>query len=142
MHAGIPRLIQSAWDQSGLGLRVPISYNKDGVPKHVIRFEKITLEHASVLLQKYLKAYRISSTKSNDLSPFTQEAIEKITEISEFNASKILKMAYELLERAVDEKREEISVDMIMNDEIEGVKEQSNRSIYDASTKNLMQEAG
>lgn len=142
LHAGIPRLIQTAWDQSGLGHRAPISY-KGVPPKHVIRFEKITLEHAYALLRKYLKTYRIDSNYTDDLKPFTEKTVSIIAEKSEFNASKILKMAYEVLERAVDQNVTEIGVDFILSneEETETTEEQQSSGIYDAPTKNLMQEA-
>jgi hypothetical protein len=141
LHAGIPRLIQNAWDQSGLGHRAPIFY-KGGTPKHVIRFEKITLEHAFALLRKYLKAYRISNAGVDDISPFTEGAVSKIAEISEFNASKILKMAYEALERASDKSISEIDVDFIAQEEVADIiEEKQTGGIHDAPTKNLMQEA-
>jgi hypothetical protein len=35
------------------------------------------------------------------LQPFTRDAVNKIGEISEFNAAKMLRMAYDLLDRAV-----------------------------------------
>ncbi len=141
LHAGIPRLIQTAWDQSGLGHRAPISY-KGGTPKHVIRFEKITLEHAFALLCKHLKAYRITNTEADDISPFTKGAISKIAESSEFNASKILKMAYETLERAADKSISEIDVDLIAQEDAAGITEEKQTDgIHDAPTKNLMQES-
>ncbi len=141
LHAGIPRLIQNAWDQSGLGHRSPIFY-KAGTPKHVIRFEKITLEHAFALLRKYLKAYRINNEGADDISPFTETAVSKIAEVSEFNASKILKMAYEALERAADKAVSEIDVDLIAQEEASDITEEKQTGgIHDAPTKNLMQEA-
>ena len=141
LHAGIPRLIQSAWDQSGLGHRAPIFY-KSGVPKHVIRFEKITPEHAFNLLRKYLKVYRINNSTTDDLAPFTQDAVSKIAEMSEFNASKILRMAYEELERATEQDVTEINVDFIMDKEDRVTTEiQDIAGISSAPTKNLMQEA-
>lgn len=142
LHAGIPRLIQSAWDQSGLGHRAPIFY-KGGTPKHVIRFEKITLEHAYALLHKYLKTYRIDGNNIDDLRPFTREAVSKIAELSEFNASRILKMAYEVLERAAEQEISEIGTDFVLNnaEDTEITEEQKSGGIYDSPTRNLMQEA-
>lgn len=140
LHAGIPRLIQNAWGQSGLEHRAPIFY-KGGTPKHVIRFEKITLEHAFALLRKHLRAYRINEIDS--ISPFTEAVVSKIAELSEFNASKILKMAYELLERAADDDSIlEIDVEFIAQEENTGIEEEKQADgIHNAPTKNLPQEA-
>jgi hypothetical protein len=71
-----------------------------GTSHHIILFEKLSKEHAALLLQKYLFAYRITDTGQNDLSPFTEEAVNRIGELSEYNAAKILKNAFLLLEKA------------------------------------------
>ncbi len=112
LHAGVPRLIQSAWEQSGLEQRAPISL--EGTAKNVIRFDKIKLKDALLLVQKYLQAYRIHQESTNKLYPFTEEAVAKIAEFSEYNASKILKMAYEVLERAVEKKVQEINLGFVL----------------------------
>lgn len=140
LHAGVPRLIQSAWDQSGLEQRAPIS--PTGNPKHVIRFEKITLEHAYALVFKYLQEFRITPTSSVDYSPFSKSAIRKIAELSEFNTSRILKMAYEMIERAIAENSSEIDVDFIMANE-DSVPDESKKAsgIHDTPTKDLLSEA-
>jgi hypothetical protein len=141
LHAGVPRLVQSAWEASGLEHRAPIFY-KVGTPKHLIRFEKITLEHARSLLQTYLKEYRITPTDSDGLAPFTEDAVAKISELSDSNASKILKMAYEILERAVVQNVSQIDIDFVLSDEEAILLEQKQaRGINDTSTKDLPQEA-
>lgn len=112
LHAGVPRLIQSAWEQSGLDIRAPISF--EGTAKNLIRFDKIKQQDAFLLVEKYLQAYRINNESTNKLYPFTEESIAKIAELSEYNASKILKMAYEVLERAIDSKFELINLDLVL----------------------------
>jgi len=141
LHAGVPRLIQSAWEQSGLEQRSPI-FSKV-TSKNVIRFEKINLEDVYSLIQKYLQAYRIDQLDSDKISPFTQDAIAMIAELSEFNASKILKMAYEVLERAVDTNTAQISLDFVLAiDEATQLTEQRQVSgISEAETKDLMKES-
>jgi hypothetical protein len=98
LHAGVPRLIRDAWDQSGMSNRAPIE--PPVAAKHVIPFEKLSRRHAVLLLHKYLAEYRITSTDTNDLSPFNAGAVGRIGALSEYNAAKMLKMAYELLEKA------------------------------------------
>ena len=98
LHAGVPRLISDAWSESGMENRAPINQS---TYKNIIPFEKLNKEHALLLIKKYLSEYRIDSSKSDDLYPFTQDAVTKIGELSEFNAAKILRMAYELLDKAV-----------------------------------------
>ncbi|MEN6414241.1 MAG: hypothetical protein ABFC84_15995 [Veillonellales bacterium] len=97
LHAGVPRLISDAWASSGMENRAPINQLNY---KHIISFEKLTKEHVALLLKKYLTEYRIDPNKSDGLSPFTEGAVHQIGELSEFNAAKILRMAYELLEKA------------------------------------------
>lgn len=143
LHAGAPRLLQNAWGESGLEHRAPIFY-KGGTPKHLIRFEKITLEHVFSLLRTYLKAYRLPSAADDDsLAPFTEKAVAKMGELSDFNASTILKMAYEVLERAVDRNVPQIDVDFVLGDNGEAVllEQEQARGIHDAPTRDLMQEA-
>ncbi|HEY0764032.1 MAG TPA: hypothetical protein VGD61_16775 [Pyrinomonadaceae bacterium] len=98
LHAGVQRLIEEAWALSGMENRAPISPRVDS--SHVIAFEKLSENHASLLLKKYLSEYRIAPVGSDPLSPFTNDAVRLIGEMSEYNASKILKTAYELLEKA------------------------------------------
>lgn len=141
LHAGVPRLIQSAWEQSGLEQRSPIFFK--GIPKNVIRFEKIKLEDAFSLVQKYLQAYRIQEVPPDTFSPFSKDAVVRIAELSEFNASKILKMAYEVLERAVEQSAPEINVDFVLStDETNQLAEQRQVSgISETATKDLMKES-
>lgn len=103
LHAGVPQLISEAWNASGLGNRYPLE------PKspHWISFEKITREHVSLLLRKYLSAYRTGSVE-NDYFPFDTDAISKIGEMNEYNAAKILGTCSNLLEKAADEDRDMI----------------------------------
>lgn len=112
LHAGVPRLIQSAWEQSGLDMRAPISF--EGTAKNIIRFDKIKQQDALPLVQKYIQAYRIHEESIDKLYPFTEESITKIAELSDYNASKIIKMAYDVLENAVDSKVEVISLDFLL----------------------------
>jgi hypothetical protein len=100
LHAGVPRLISDAWAESGMENRSPISPSTTS--KHIIPFEKLTPSHASLLLETYLLEYRITKLKDSDISPFSEDAIRNIGELSEYNAAKILKMAYDLLERAAE----------------------------------------
>lgn len=99
-HAGVPRLVGDAWAASGMEHRVPI------MPKissnHVIRFEKLSKKHAVLLLVKYLAEYRIDSKELDPLHPFDEGAVQKIGELSEYNAARMLKMANELLEKATE----------------------------------------
>ncbi len=141
LHAGVPRLIQSAWEQSGLEQQSPIFFK--GTSKNVIRFEKITVNDAYSLIQKYLQAYRIKPVDTHTYSPFTQEAVSKIAELSEFNASKILKMAYEVLERAVDQNILEIDVEFVLatNEANQMTEQRQVSGISEANTKDLMKEA-
>ena len=109
----------------------------------MIRFEKIKLEDAFSLVQKYLQAYRIQEVSADTFSPFTKNTVARIAELSEFNASKILKMAYEVLERAVDQNVAEINVDFVLStDEANQLAEQRQvNGISETATKDLMKES-
>lgn len=101
LHAGVSRLISEAWASSGMENRSPIF--SQIAAKHIIKFEKLSQGHATLLLKKYLDEYRIDRTKSSELYPFTEDGIKRIGELAEFNASKMLKMAFDLLEKIVDD---------------------------------------
>ena len=64
-------------------------------------------------------------------------------ELNDFNASEILKMAYEVLERASDRNVPQIDVDFVLGDNGEAalLEQEQARGIHDAPTKNLEQEA-
>lgn len=109
LHAGVPRLIGDAWASSGLDNRAPINRL---AYKHVISFEKLTKEQVELLIKKYLKEFRISS-QEDLISPFTNDAIERIGESSEYNAAKILRLAYEALEKAAISNINKIDEDFI-----------------------------
>lgn len=140
LHAGVPAMIQPAWEETGLEHRAPIFYK--GNAKHIIRFEKIKAQDAFSLVQKYLQSFRISNVSADNFFPFTKESIEKIAELNDLNASKILKMAYEVLEQAVDQNIREIDVDFITSsDENQFAEQHPASGISEAVTKDLMKEA-
>ena len=99
LHAGVSRLISESWSASGMDHRSPL---EELSHKHIIPFNKLDSSHAALLLKKYISEYRIEKTE-DDLFPFTNEVVSTISEKSENNAAKILKSAYELLEKAVGE---------------------------------------
>ncbi len=100
LHAGVPRLILDAWTSSGLENRAPISQLSFS---NAITFEKLNKDHVSLLMKKYLSAYRIKPEEKETLLPFTDDVVNKMGELVEYNAAKILKMAYELLMKAASE---------------------------------------
>ena len=101
LHAGVPQLVSDAWSSSGLENRYPI--NPKFESGHWIAFEKLTRSHVSMLLEKYLTAYRTAGFKTNSLEPFSPGAVSLIAEVNENNAAKILQCCWNLLEKAADE---------------------------------------
>jgi hypothetical protein len=97
LHAGVPRLISEAWQESGMETRSPISQTS---AKHVIKFEKLDKNRVELLLNKYLEAYRIGAAGPRRLDPFTSDAAERLGVVSEYNAARILKAACGLLDKA------------------------------------------
>jgi len=106
LHAGVPRLISDAWDESGMNNRAPI--DPTGITHHIIPFERLTKNHANMLIKKYLSEFRIESGRTNDIFPFTQKTLDIIGERSEYNAAKILTMAYMLIEEAASREGQKI----------------------------------
>ena len=114
LHAGVPRLIEKAWGDSGMEQRAPITnVNRDS--KHVVFFEKMDTDNAVLMIKRYLEEYRIDSQLNigNELSPFDRNAIQAIGEASEFNAAQILRSANLVLERASEQKQMNITSDFI-----------------------------
>lgn len=107
MHAGVPRLVEKAWSISGMERRSPLISDAANQP-HVIKFDKLNLSHSKLLIQKYIAEYRINTSSSDDLSPFTDEAIALISERCELNAASMLEKCYALIEEAVNSNKTSI----------------------------------
>ena len=101
LHAGVPNMIAEAWGTSGMDQRAPIEPKATG--KHIVRFEKLSKDHAFLLLKKYLGEFRVPEFAGDELAPFSEDVIKRIGELAEYNAGRILKLAYDLLERAADD---------------------------------------
>lgn len=97
LHAGVPRLIEKAWGDSGMEQRSSISAAANA--PHIIHFNKLDKDRAILLIKKYLTEFRI--VPENTITPFTEEAIAKIGEEKEYNAAQMLSLAYMLLEDSV-----------------------------------------
>lgn len=138
LHAGVPRLIEKAWSESGMEQRSSISPSS-AVP-HIIYFNKLDKNRAILLIKKYLTEYRIK--QENSIQPFTESAIAKIGEEKEYNAAQMLSLAYMLLENAAKNKIKTIDVSevshMLKKSEIE-VKTAEN--IIDENSSDLLHKA-
>lgn len=141
-HAGVPRLISDAWAESGMENRAPIF--PQTTSKHVIPFEKLSKDHAVLLLRKYLSEYRIGGAGVDALFPFTEGAVSRIGEISEYNAAKILKMAYDLLDKA-SETNSQVTIDEAFVNDNRGIQGDSSAkaiaTIDDAQSVDLLKKA-
>lgn len=135
-HAGVPRIIQEAWDQSGLDHRAPIF--TDSISRHIIPFEKMGKDDVVSLILKYLSAYRIERDEDS-LNPFTENAVYRMASIVDFNASRLLQMSHETLELAVDKDITEIDEAFVSDSDGLSIEETKKpRGIQDEDTKNLM----
>lgn len=106
LHAGVPALISEAWTSSGLDHRYPLSPRVTS--PHLVPFEKISREHVSLLIKKYLNEYRSDPGLKDELTPFTPGAINIIAEVSEYNAASILRTCSVLIEKALTENKKDI----------------------------------
>lgn len=138
LHAGVPRLIEKAWGDSGMDQRSAISSTTSA--SHIVLFNKLNKDHAVLLLKKYLSEFRIESEDSFD--PFTELAIQLIGEENEYNAAKMLKLSYMLLENAAKENIKVIDDGfvrkMIQKNELEV---ESAKSIIDEKSEDLLNKA-
>jgi hypothetical protein len=131
LHAGVPKLLETAWSESGMESRVPL--NPQIASNNIIAFEKLNEKHAILMIKKYLEHYRINkTTKENELFPFTEKSLKLMSEYSEYNASSILKFAHQVIERAAMEKLKLIDEAYIRN-----YKTESKEFVIEASPKNI-----
>lgn len=137
LHAGVPRLIEKAWSESGMEQRSPIT--TEGA-SHVIIFDKLNETHAVSLLKKYLSEFRI--TAETDIKPFNDEAIKKIGESCEYNAAKMLQSAHNLLKAAAEQKITIIDELFVTNQlQITSIELEAPKSIIDEQSLNLQDKA-
>jgi hypothetical protein len=138
LHAGVQRLISEAWGESGLENRAPISSSISS--KHIIPFEKLTHTHAKLLLMRYLSEFRIEKENIKSILPFTEDVVVRISELSEYNASKILQKSYMLLEKASLEGEVTIIDESFLASCFDGELEEEKQaeSIADTGTIDLM----
>lgn len=142
LHAGVPQLISDAWRLSGLENRYPIAPKVES--KHMIRFEKLDRQHVFLLLKKYLNAYRFTSQSVDELSPFVPNAISLIAEKCEYNAGKILRSCWDLLEKAAEDPgRDNIDESFVKANVETHVNERQDEgpAIEDPSATDLMRKA-
>ncbi|MFT3747222.1 MAG: hypothetical protein QM768_02860 [Agriterribacter sp.] len=112
LHAGVPRLIEKAWSDTGMERRSPLSAD-NLVSRHVVIFNKLNVDHAELLLKRYLEEYRINPQQENELFPFTKEAISIISEKAELNAASILEKAHSFLEKAVESNKDIVDEEFV-----------------------------
>lgn len=142
LHAGVPALISEAWSSSGLDQRYPLS-PKIASP-HLIPFEKLTPEHVSLLIKKYLNEYRNDSFSGDNLIPFSPDSINRIAQTSEYNAATILRTCSTLIEKSIANNRSDID-DNFVRTEIEkheGIISGEEPSLDNPDATDLIQKAG
>ena len=142
LHAGVPNMIAQAWETSGMDHRAPIAPKTTA--KHIVPFTKLSKEHAFLLLKKYLEEFRSPGYHGDRLSPFEEDVVETIGELAEYNAGRLLKIAYDLLEKAADEEVQ-LKIDSTFlnaNREVQESKgDKPTSSIENVQTTDLMQKA-
>lgn len=140
LHAGVIRLVEKAWSDSGMEQRSPLTTINQELT-HVISFDKLSSNHAILLVKKYLSEYRINP--NDTLEPFTRDAIIRIGEVNDYNAAKILKLSYLLIESAANESITEINIDFvnkILQKEAAEV-ETTKTTIIDENSEDLLKKA-
>jgi hypothetical protein len=142
LHAGVPRLIEKSWSDTGMEQRSPIT-TASANSNHIIYFEKLSLEHTVLLISKYLTEYRIKAEKQPSILPFEKKAIHKIGEITELNAARILQKANHILEKAAEKKLQTINEQFVVSElgQPRKIEEASIKKISDETTIDLHKEA-
>ena len=146
LHAGVPRLIEKAWAEAGMEQRSPI-ITASSSSNHIVFFEKLTPQHGVLLIKRYMNEYRIATIISNDnkdlVKPFTVEAIQKIGELTEMNAAGILQKSHHALEKAAENKVENINSNYIKElfGEIKKVKLENEDFVDEKDTVDLFKKS-
>lgn len=143
LHAGVPRLMQDAWAVSGMNRRSPMLL-EDNVPsRHIINFDKLSVEFAKLLIERYLNQYRLKGQVENRLFPFSEKAIEVISEKAELNASSILEKAHMLIEEGINSSKAEID-ESFVSEKLrtkEDVSSSEERNISNQTSEDLFQKS-
>jgi hypothetical protein len=131
LHAGVPRLMETAWSESGMESRVPLNPQMDS--NNIIAFEKLNERHVIMMIKKYLEHYRIRKTKKEEeLFPFTEKGIKLISEYAEYNASSILKFAHQIIDKAAS-----VKLKLIDDNYVRDFKNESKNVVIETSPKNI-----
>lgn len=104
LHAGVPRLIEKAWGDSGMEQRCSLATSdKSQSEGHQIIFKPLDVTSTEKLIAAYLKEYKkeLNSSSEDILFPFNKESVNKIHAVSDGNVSKILKNCHHILEAAI-----------------------------------------
>ncbi|MDR0865673.1 MAG: hypothetical protein LBO74_12185 [Candidatus Symbiothrix sp.] len=139
LHAGVPRLIQKAWGDSGMDQRSPISSVTHST-SHIISFDKLNDNYVTLLIKKYLSEYRINPEDS--ISPFTSDALKKMGEYCEYNAAKILTLANNLIEHSLSGDIKEIDKELVEKMlQITPIETEGKTSIIEEKSEDLLSKA-
>ena len=102
LHAGVPRLIEKAWGDSGMEQRCSLAtLDKNQSEGHQIIFKPLNIISTEKLIEAYIREYKITVNDEDALFPFTKESVNKIHIVSDGNVSKILKNCHHILEAAI-----------------------------------------
>jgi len=110
LHAGVPRLINDAWQASGISSRSPMNETES---PHVILFEKLESGKVESLLIRYLDEFRTDAAAKGSLEPFAEPAVRLIAETCEFNAGRILQTANSMLDHCAGENAQSIDIEFV-----------------------------
>ncbi len=145
LHAGVPRLLEKAWTISGMDRRSPMLIEDEISSGHIINFDKLTVKHAKSLIEIYLNQYRLDANKQTGLFPFTEKAIELISEKAELNAAAILEKSHTLIEQAVRENVTEIDdvfvkakmgeIDDMGTEDVENISKEASEDLFKKAKK-------
>ena len=136
LHAGVPRLIQKAWGDSGMEQRSPIS-SVSPTSNHIVSFDKLDSDYVTLLVKKYLSEYRINP--DDTILPFKEDAISEIGKQCEYNAAKILKLSNNLIEYVVSKDIQDIdksTVDSML--QTTKIEEEGKTRIMEEQSEDLM----
>jgi hypothetical protein len=111
IHPYLQELLAPHWETAGLDRFAPLS--REFAENCTVYFEPLQRDSAVPLVQVYLDDARIDDCSKGALNPLDEPAVEEALALSGGVPGKMLKLLYEVMERAIKKQWDSISADRV-----------------------------
>lgn len=111
IHPYLQELLAPHWEAAGLDRFAALS--REFAESCTVYFEPLQRDSAVPLVRVYLDAARIDSSEKGALAPLEEPAVEEALALSGGVPGKMLKLLYEVMERAVEEQWDSIGAESV-----------------------------